>query len=432
MSRGDHAELAAALRQWRERLTPADAGLPAGPRRRTPGLRREEVARLAGVSVDYVVRLEQARGPHPSESVLGALARALRLSAPETAHLFDLAGVERPGAGHVVDTVRPSVLRLLDRMADLPAMLVDARSTLLAWNPLVEALYGDLSAIPRDRRNMLWMRFGPAGGEGRSLVVDEDGTRERLDRLSVAQARAALGRYPGDTILRGIVDELLRTSSRSPSCGRCARSRTAASTARASTSPASAGSPSTATPSTSRATTSASSSTPPRRAPGTPNCSTSCAWWGCRPSDPGVGTPVRSNACSRLRGRGAAVVLVGGRPSARPGRSRGPALRAGAGGALRPRVPGAPHRGPGPAAGAGAGADEDDADDERRRRADEEPDASPASTLALNARNATSRRRDTPSRWPADRGPRPRAPTGPRRPGLPRPRPRRARRPSGA
>ncbi|MDD7920855.1 helix-turn-helix transcriptional regulator [Actinomycetospora callitridis] len=212
MSRGDHAELAAALRQWRERLTPADAGLPAGPRRRTPGLRREEVARLAGVSVDYVVRLEQARGPHPSESVLGALARALRLSAPETAHLFDLAGVERPGAGHVVDAVRPSVLRLLDRMADLPAMLVDARSTLLAWNPLVEALYGDLSAIPRDRRNMLWMRFGPAGGEGRSLVVDEDGTRDRLDRLSVAQARAALGRYPGDTILRGIVDELLRTS----------------------------------------------------------------------------------------------------------------------------------------------------------------------------------------------------------------------------
>lgn len=214
MSRGDHAELAAALRQWRERLTPADAGLPAGPRRRTPGLRREEVARLAGVSVDYVVRLEQARGPHPSESVLGALARALRLSAPETVHLFDLAGVERPGAGQVVDTVRPSVLRLLDRMADLPAMLVDARSTLLAWNPLVEALYGDLSAIPRGRRNMLWMRFGPAGGEGRSLVVDEDGTRERLDRLSVAQARAALGRYPGDTILRGIVDELLRTSPR--------------------------------------------------------------------------------------------------------------------------------------------------------------------------------------------------------------------------
>jgi hypothetical protein len=212
MSRGDHAELAAALRQWRERLTPADTGLPAGPRRRTPGLRREEVARLAGVSVDYVVRLEQARGPHPSEWVLGALARALRLSTPETAHLFDLAGVERPGAGHVVDTVRPSVLRLLDRMADLPAMLVDARSTLLAWNPLVEALYGDLSAIPRDRRTMLWMRFGPAGGEGRSLVVDEDGTRERLDRLSVAQARAALGRYPGDTILRGIVDELLRTS----------------------------------------------------------------------------------------------------------------------------------------------------------------------------------------------------------------------------
>ena len=214
MSRGDHTELAAALRQWRERLTPADAGLPAGRDGARPGCaaRRWRASR-ASPSTTWCA-WSRRRGPHPSESVLGALARALRLSAPETAHLFDLAGVERPGAGHVVDTVRPSVLRLLDRMADLPAMLVDARSTLLAWNPLVEALYGDLSAIPRDRRNMLWMRFGPAGGEGRSLVVDEDGTRERLDRLSVAQARAALGRYPGDTILRGIVDELLRTSPR--------------------------------------------------------------------------------------------------------------------------------------------------------------------------------------------------------------------------
>ncbi|MEJ2866057.1 helix-turn-helix transcriptional regulator [Actinomycetospora flava] len=212
MSRGDRSELAAALRQWRERLGPADAGLPAGPRRRTPGLRREEVAQLAGVSIDYVVRLEQGRGPHPSSSVLGALARALRLTGPETTHLFDLAGVETPGAGQIVDVVRPSVLRLLDRMHDLPAMLVDARSTLLAWNPLLEALYGDLSAIPRDRRNMLWMRFGPRGGEGRALVVDEDGSRERLDRLSVAQARGALGRFPDDPVLRGLVDELKRTS----------------------------------------------------------------------------------------------------------------------------------------------------------------------------------------------------------------------------
>jgi len=214
MARGDSSELASALRQWRERLTPADAGLPAGPRRRTPGLRREEVAHLAGVSVDYVVRLEQGRGPHPSSSVLGALARALRLSTPETRHLFDLAGVARPGSGQVVDVVRPSVLRLLDRMHDLPAMLVDARSTLLAWNPLLEALFGDLSTLPRDRRNLLWMRLGPRGREAHSLVLDEHGHRDRLDRGAVARARSALGRYPDDAVLRGIVDELNRTSPR--------------------------------------------------------------------------------------------------------------------------------------------------------------------------------------------------------------------------
>ncbi|HEY2192018.1 MAG TPA: helix-turn-helix transcriptional regulator [Actinomycetospora sp.] len=211
MTRGDSTELAAALRQWRERLTPADVGLPAGPRRRTPGLRREEVARLAGVSVDYVVRLEQDRGPHPSSSVLGALARALRLSAAETGHLFDLAGVAVPGPGRVNDVVRPSVLRLLDRMQDLPAMLVDARTDLLAWNALADALLGDISAVPRERRNLLRMRFGPGGDEHHG-PVDEHGDRGRLDRSSVAGARAALARYPDDAALRGLVDELLRSS----------------------------------------------------------------------------------------------------------------------------------------------------------------------------------------------------------------------------
>ena len=213
MTRGDSSELAAALRQWRERLTPSDVGLPAGPRRRTPGLRREEVARLAGVSVDYVVRLEQDRGPHPSSSVLGALARALRLSPAETGHLFDLAGTALPGRGRVNDVVRPSVLRLLDRMHDLPAMLVDARRSLLAWNPLADALMGDLSTIPRERRNLLWMRFGPPL-EGHPVVTDEHGDRERLARSAVADARAALGRYPDDEVLRGLVDELRRSSER--------------------------------------------------------------------------------------------------------------------------------------------------------------------------------------------------------------------------
>ncbi|MEJ2869342.1 helix-turn-helix transcriptional regulator [Actinomycetospora sp. OC33-EN08] len=208
----DTGDLAAALRQWRERISPADVGLPAGPRRRTPGLRREEVAQLAGVSVDYVIRLEQARGPHPSDSVLGALARALRLAPAETSHLFDLAGVAPPAPDRVRDTVRPSVLRLLDRMHDLPAMLVGPREDLLAWNPLLAALWGDISAVPRERRNMLWFQFGEDAGL--RLATDEDGDAGRLELSAVARARVAMARYPHDRRLRGIVDELHRTHPR--------------------------------------------------------------------------------------------------------------------------------------------------------------------------------------------------------------------------
>jgi transcriptional regulator with XRE-family HTH domain len=207
MSRMDAPELGAALRRWRERLAPGDAGLPVGSRRRTPGLRREEVAELAGLSVDYVVRLEQARGPHPSASVLHALARALRLSPAETAHLFALAGTALPGPGHISDVVRPSVLRLLDRMRDLPAFLADARGDILAWNDLAAALIGDLSALPPHRRNHLWLQFGTHEGFTYRQVAG-GAERDRLDRAAVAQAHSALARYPDDTRLRRIVREL--------------------------------------------------------------------------------------------------------------------------------------------------------------------------------------------------------------------------------
>ena len=122
--------LAAALRSYRARLTPADVGLPAGTRRRVPGLRREEVAQLAGISVDYLVRLEQGRGPVPSELVLTALARALRLTDDERDHLFHLTGVAPPRRGHIVST-QASTLRLLERLSDLPAVLIDAKGDVL-------------------------------------------------------------------------------------------------------------------------------------------------------------------------------------------------------------------------------------------------------------------------------------------------------------
>lgn len=210
MSRGDTDELAAALRQWRERVDPSDVGLPTGSRRRTPGLRREEVAHLAGLSVDYVVRLEQSRGPQPSSSVLAALARALRLSGAETRHLSALAGVALPGPRHVSDVVRPSIATLLDRMKDLPAMLANARGDVLAWNDLVTALLGDLSLVPPRRRTHVWLHFG-THDHFRSRLVTDDGSGPRLDRNTVADARAALARYPDDEPLRRTVEELYAT-----------------------------------------------------------------------------------------------------------------------------------------------------------------------------------------------------------------------------
>src|SRR5262245_51794077 len=123
----DRAQLADFLRTRRARLTPPDVGLPHGERRRTPGLRREEVARLAGMSVDYYVRLEQGRGPRPSRQILNALGRALMLTTDERAHLFHLAGdAPAPAAGPRTD-VPDGVLGLLGALPDVPAYVLDAK-----------------------------------------------------------------------------------------------------------------------------------------------------------------------------------------------------------------------------------------------------------------------------------------------------------------
>ena len=144
--RTNRAELARALKRARGRVRPEDVGLPAGLHRRVPGLRREELAMLAGISVDYVVRLEQARGPQPSEQVLTALCRALRLDTDERDHVFHLAGTAPPHSGHIDLHVRPSVLRLIDRFNDLPALVTSAKGDVLAWNAMSSALHGDWSS----------------------------------------------------------------------------------------------------------------------------------------------------------------------------------------------------------------------------------------------------------------------------------------------
>jgi transcriptional regulator with XRE-family HTH domain len=199
------SELAACLRTWRDRLEPSDVGLPAGGRRRTPGLRREEVAQLTGVSVDYLARLEQGRASSPSPQVLDALARTLRLTGEERAHLFRVAGHALPGAGHMRRHITPSVQRILDRLADTPVMVTDAAWHIVAWNPLAAALLGDLSALSDRERNVAWRCFTQPPGRVRSDA-------EPHGAEIVASLHDAAGRHPDDPLLHDLIADLRATS----------------------------------------------------------------------------------------------------------------------------------------------------------------------------------------------------------------------------
>ncbi|MBL7499503.1 helix-turn-helix domain-containing protein [Frankia sp. CNm7] len=208
----DRAGLAAAIRRARERVQPADVGLPAGPRRsrRVAGLRREELAMLAGISVDYVIRLEQGRGPQPSTQVLGALARALRLDPASRDELFHLAGWAPPALGTIELHVRPSVLRLIDRFVDLPAMVVSAKGDILAWNAMSSAMLGDWSVLPAERRNINVLRFLPdaATDAGRARVGETDEEQAATAAQAVAALRSAAARYPRDPGLAALLTRL--------------------------------------------------------------------------------------------------------------------------------------------------------------------------------------------------------------------------------
>ncbi|MFF5568479.1 helix-turn-helix transcriptional regulator [Streptomyces sp. NPDC012623] len=206
----DRHELAGFLRSRRERIAPADAGLPAGPRRRTPGLRREEVAQLAFISTEYYTRLEQARAPRPSREVLAGLARALRMSDAERDHLHHLAGAPQGPPPGPSREVRRSILDLLDRLPQAAAMVMSATYEVIAWNDLAAALMEDFSALSRRDRNLVRRVFlGPFPDDGPlyGLVAPEEFARSAAQDL-----RATAARYPDDPEVSGLVAELLSGS----------------------------------------------------------------------------------------------------------------------------------------------------------------------------------------------------------------------------
>ncbi|WP_308042232.1 helix-turn-helix transcriptional regulator [Streptomyces sp. 8L] len=208
-----HGDLGHALRHWRDRTTPGDAGLPAGltsGTRRAPGLRREELAQLAGLSVDYVVRLERGRATAPSPQVLHALARALRLAPVERDHLFLLAGQAPPADTRISPYIPPSVQRLLDQLGQTPLAVHDACWNTISWNALWAALVGDPSVFRGRERSVAWRHFARLP----TRVTHEPDQRERFETAMVSDLRSSTARYPDDPALRQLITELREVSER--------------------------------------------------------------------------------------------------------------------------------------------------------------------------------------------------------------------------
>jgi transcriptional regulator with XRE-family HTH domain len=196
-------ELAAFLRTRRERLNPGDFGLPLTRKfRRTPGLRREEVADLAGVSTDYIVRLEQGRGLRPSADVVEALSAALRLNLDERTYLYDLTQQRLPHGDKPATTAAEPLAQLVEELSPLPAMLMNHRADILAWNDEMARLLVDFGTLPPAQRNAIWVCL--MHPEIRESYVD----RERVVRDGVAQLRAAWAAHPDDRVLQDLIAEL--------------------------------------------------------------------------------------------------------------------------------------------------------------------------------------------------------------------------------
>ncbi|NQE49545.1 helix-turn-helix transcriptional regulator [Herbaspirillum rubrisubalbicans] len=195
------------LRSRRERLTPASVGLAEGFRRRTPGLRREEVALLAGVGTTWYTWLEQGRDVHPSAEVIAALADALKLDLVERRHLFTL-GNRLPPESIPTDpeVVEQPLRRMLDSLTGQPAYVLGRRWDVLAWNGAAKALFGDYGSLQGDERNIMHMVF--ANKRHRRLLVDW----ETLAPASLAMFRADSARYAGDPDFQRLIATLMKAS----------------------------------------------------------------------------------------------------------------------------------------------------------------------------------------------------------------------------
>ncbi|NGX10407.1 helix-turn-helix domain-containing protein [Mycobacteroides franklinii] len=192
------------VRHWRDRVAPEAAGLPAGTRRRASGLRREELAGLAGISVDYLTRLEQGRATSPSAQVVEALARALRVSDSERDLLFRLAGHATPGREVVSTRITASVQRLLDRLSHTPVAVFDATWTLVVANAPYDALMGPTTTWQGIERNSVWRNVVGPG----TRVIHTPREHADFQAQIVADLRLTATRYPADHHLKQLIHEL--------------------------------------------------------------------------------------------------------------------------------------------------------------------------------------------------------------------------------
>lgn len=206
----DSWEFGRTVRRWRDRVQPTAVGVPVGGRRRAAGLRREELAGLAGISVDYLTRLEQGRATSPSVQVVEALARALRVSDAERDLIFRLAGHATPGHDVVSSRITPSVQRLLDRLANTPVAVFDATWTLIVANAPYDALMGQTTSWRGIERNSVWRHL--VGPGSRAVQTREEQTE--LETRLVADLRLTAARYPADQRLKQLIRDLAAQSPR--------------------------------------------------------------------------------------------------------------------------------------------------------------------------------------------------------------------------